>query len=116
MLPQKRRLTRSELSRGGFSTLFRSSFLILKARSNKLAFDRFSVTASKGVSPLAIRRNWLRRRGYAFFREARAPRESADGHRDYLLVFLTGARDLLYDEEALRREIGRAFVAVQRQR
>jgi ribonuclease P protein component len=73
MLPKKRRIHKAFFEKVlAEGKSFHSSFLSLKAIKDQesKAESRFSFVVSKKVSPLATKRNLLRRRGYSIIKKA----------------------------------------------
>jgi ribonuclease P protein component len=88
-----------------FKTFYRGKSLLLKARANDLPHSRIGVLVSKKNSPLAVKRNEMKRLIYRFFEENKIFLQNFNPPSDFLAIILTTASEIKDNKEILIKEL-----------
>ena len=103
MLPAKNRLNVLE-AKEGMKTAFRGRFFAIKWRLNNLPYMRAGVVIGKKYSPLAVRRNALKREIFHVFEEGLRSGNVLMG-KDIVVLVLTNQQDFSDNTEEYIKEL-----------
>lgn len=77
-----------------FGKTIKFPLFLIKTKSNKLGFSRFSVVVSKKISKKAVERNYIKRRFFSSIKQSLNKFPVAD----YVFILNSGVKDIQYKE------------------
>ncbi len=95
MFKKSSRLNTSEFKEVfDFGKTIKTPFYLIKIKTNKVGFSRYSVVVSKKISKKAVERNYLKRRFLNAIKESSIKLPISD----YVFILNSGIKDIQYRE------------------